>query len=128
MDQKSKKKIMASMNIWVSGRLEYPPMVFSVIETGKDSLVLKAVTEVPSSKNIHPISFKLILIPKKKSFDFYASGFYFEDIRLSLESWLDKYSVAENERNQRNVELITKGIESHIFMSMNLLVEKINLK
>ncbi len=116
------------MNAWASRKLEYPPMVFSVIETGKDTLMLKAVTEVPSMKKLHPVSFRLILVPGKRKFDFRASEFYFEDIKLSLEQWLDKFKDSENSRHQRNYELITSGLDSHIFLSMNKLAEEFKEK
>lgn len=118
---RSKKKKMEGMIEWVSKPVSYPPMVFSIISSSNDTLIVKGVTEVPSIKGIHPISFKLELVSVKKGFRFRASKFYFEDIKLSLQEWLDKYATSENKRNQRNVELITKGVESHIFLSMNQL-------
>ena len=123
-----KKNTMKGMVEWSSAPLQFPPMVFSTIESDKDTLMLKAVTEVPSSNGLHPISFRLILVPGKKTFTFIASEFYFEDIRLSLDSWLKKYADTENKRSQRNVGLIIKGLDSHIFMSMNNLAETINNK
>ena len=123
-----KKKIMKGMVSWTSVSQQFPPMVFSVIESGKDSLMVKAVTDVPSLRGLHPISFRLILIPGKKTFTFVASEFYFEDIRLSLDTWLKKFADSENKKNQRNVELIIKGLDSHVFMSMNNLAESINNK
>ena len=90
--------------------------------------MVKAVTEVPSVRELHPISFRLILVPKKKAFWFQASEFYFEDIRLSLEKWLEKYDKSTSERHERNVEVITKGIDSHIHLSMNELVSIFNKK
>lgn len=128
IDEKSKKKIMIAMNEWVSKVLVYPPMVFSVIEVSKDTLMVKAISEVPSLNDLHPISFRLILVPQKRSFWYSASGFYFEDIKLSLDTWLKKYSESTNPRNIRNIEIVSKGLDSHIFMSMNQLVEVFNKK
>jgi hypothetical protein len=128
IEMKSKKKIMLAMEEWVSKKLPYPPMVFSVIEASKDTLMVKAVTEVPSLNELHPISFRLILVPKKKAFWFQASEFYFEDIRLSLDKWLEKYGTSTNKRHVRNVEVITKGIDSHVFLSMKELVSIFNKK
>jgi len=128
IEMRSKKKIMAAMEDWVAKKLAYPPMVFSVIEVSKDTLMVKAVSEVPSAKELHPISFRLVLVPKKKSFWFRASEFYFEDIRLSLEKWLEKYGESTNKRQQRNVEMISKGIDSHVFLSMKELVSIFNNK
>ena len=120
--------MMERMIGWSSERLQYPPMVFSVIRSTADSLELKAITEVPSAKGIHPISFRFILIPGKRIYHFRASEFYFEDIRLSLEAWFEKYEQADTARRKRNLELISQGIESHIFLSMNDLAELIDKK
>lgn len=122
---KSQKKIMNAILSWSSARLDNPAMVFSVISSSEDSLILKGMTEVPSSKGIHPISFRLVLHPGKKSFSFRADKFYFEDIKLSLQEWLDKYKTSENSRSKRNVELIVQGVNSHVFLAMNHLAENI---
>lgn len=122
---RSQKKIMNEILSWSSARLDNPSMVFSIINSSEDSLVLKGLTEVPSSKGIHPISFRLVLLPGKKSFSFRADKFYFEDIKLSLQEWLDKYKASENSRSQRNVELIVQGVNSHIFLAMNHLADNI---
>lgn len=123
---KSKKKMMAIMKDWTSSTIDYPPMVFSVISASKDTLQLKAVTEIPSKNGLHPISFRLKLVPQRNAFWFSATEFYFEDIRLSLEKWLEKYSDNGNDRNKRNVEVISSGVDSHIYMAMNKLMERIN--
>ena len=123
-----KKKIMKELVAWTSVSHEFPPMVFSVIESSKESLMVKAISNVPSARGLHPISFRLVLVPTKRGFNFTATEFYFEDITLSLDTWLKKYDDTDNKRGQRNVELIQKGLDSHIFMSMNDLAESINNK
>lgn len=128
VDEKSKKKILEGMNSWVGKKLDYPPMVFSIISSDKSRIEVKALTELPSSKGLHPVSFRLVLIPGKRKFDFVANQFYFEDINLSLEQWYEKYGESTNERHNRNNELITTGLESHIFMSMNNLAELFVIK
>ena len=117
---------MAAMKEWVSASVESPPTVFSIIRSSADSLEVKAVAQVPSAHGLHPISFRLILVPFKNGFRFRASEFYFEDIRLTLETWLAKYGESQNDRNQKNVVMITKGISSHILLAMTNLAEKIN--
>lgn len=121
----SQKKIMNQLLAWSSVRLDDPSMVFSIINSSADSLVLKGMTEVPSSKSIHPITFRLVLLPGKKTFSFRADKFYFEDINLSLQQWLEKYGTTENSRSKRNVELIVQGVNSHIFLAMNNLAKNI---
>lgn len=126
LNVRSKKKIMAGMVEFSSKKLDYPPMVFSVINNSGNVLELKAVSEVPSTRSLHPISFRLVLTAHKKEVRFHAGEFYFEDIRLSLNKWLEKYGDSENKRNQRNVEVVYRGIESHVMMSMNELAKHIN--
>ena len=123
-----KQKTMKKLNTWASAKQDFPNMVFSVISSGKDSLVLKAVTEIPSIHSLHPISFKFILIPSSKRFTYQASGFYFEDITLSLETWLKKYASSETKKTMRNVEMIIEGLDSHIFLTLNNLEAYINKK
>ena len=123
---KSKKKIYKKIEAWSAKKQDFPPIVFSTISSSKDSIRLKAVTEVPSSKRLHPISFKITLVVKKQSFLFIADGFYIEDINLSLDEWLEKYSASENERPIKNRVPIVKGIDSHVFLTFENLKKIIN--
>lgn len=124
--KRCKRKIMKEVVVWSNKNVESVSMVFSTIKEGKDSLWLRGVTEVPSMKNLHPISFQLIISVSKKTVHYSATNFKFEDINLTLDEWLDKYGDSENERHQKNVEYISKGVESHIFLAMSDLSEKVN--
>ena len=123
---KCKKKIYKKTEMWASEKLAFPPMVFSTISTSKDTLRLRAVTEVPSAKRLHPISFNLTIVAKKQSYFFIAGGFYIEDINLSLDDWLKKYADSENERILKNKDLLTKGLDSHVFLALEDLKKIIN--
>jgi len=122
----SKKNTLAVISAWAGEKQVFPPMVFSTINQSKSRIVLKAVTEVPSLKGLHPISFKLDILVSRKSFDFRADNFYFEDITLSLEEWLKKYGSSDNERHIKNVDMISKEIDSYIFLTLEDLKKRIN--
>ena len=128
LDPVGKKKSMAIIKAWAGERMVFPPMVFSVIHESKERIILKALTEVPSQKGINPISFKLDIAVSRKSFDFRADNFYFEDITLSLEEWLKKYESSDSERHIKMVNLIGKGLGSHIYLALEDLKNQINKK
>jgi hypothetical protein len=121
-----KKKSIAVIKSWAGEKKMFPPMVFSVMHESKNRIVLKALTEVPSAKGLHPISFKLDIVVSRKSFDYRADYFYFEDIKLSLEEWLKKYALSDNERYIKMVDLVGKGLGSHIFLTLEDLKSQIN--
>ena len=87
---------------------------------------MHGVTEVPSVKHLHPISFDSRIVIEKKAFQIDATNFYFEDISLSLESWVEKFKDSDNPRHIKNTELITKGLDSHIYLTIKNLKETIN--
>ena len=126
VNRRSKKKIMKITKEWTSTKLQNPGMVFSTAKTTKDSLWLKAMTEIPSMKHLHPVSFDLLLVVERKHFYYRATNFKFEDIDLTLDKWLEKYAHSDNERHQKNVDFITKGVDSHIAIAIRSLKEKIN--
>ena len=121
-----KKKSFAVVKAWAGERMTFPSMVFSVIHQSKNQIVLKVVTELPSAKSIHPVSFKFDLVVSRKSVAYRADYFYFEDIKLSLEEWLKKYASSDNERHIKNVDIISKGLDSHIFLMLEDLINRIN--
>ena len=123
---KSKKKIFKRVVFWASKKQDFPPAVFSTIYSSNDTLIIKVVTEVPSAKRLHPISFKSRIVVSKQSFSFTAEHFYFEDVKLSLDQWLEKYADSENERHKKNLTLITKGLDSHVFLTFENLKKIIN--
>ena len=126
IDPSSKKRSIAIIKAWASQKKMFPPMVFSVIHETKSLIILKALTEVPGPKGLHPISFKLDIVLSRKAFGYRADYFYFEDINLSLEEWLKKYESSDNKRHVKTVEMIAKGLESHVFLSIEDLKNQIN--
>ncbi|HAW51873.1 MAG TPA: hypothetical protein DCX54_06020 [Flavobacteriales bacterium] len=126
VDPLCKKKSMAVVKTWAGKRMVFPPGVFSVIHESKNRLILKALTEVPGPKGLHPISFKLDIMVSRKSIDFRADNFYFEDITVSLEEWIKKYGSSDSERHKKMVEVIGKGIGSHVFLMIEDLKNEIN--
>ena len=125
VDVRCKKKIMKAVHQWVNEKQVYPPLVMSTIHQSKHSIITKGVFEVPSKKGIHPLSFKLELTVGKKSIYYRFDNFYFEDISLSLEEWLKKYAEG-NERNRENANMVGKELDSYVFLSLQLLQNKIN--
>jgi len=121
-----KKKIYKRAVAWASEKQTFPPAVFSISKSTKDTLWIKAVTEVPSIKHLHPISFDIRIVVGKRSFQFTAQNFYFEDITLSLEAWIEKFEDSDNQRHIKNSELITKGLDSHVFLTIENLKKNIN--
>ena len=121
-----KKKIYKRTEAWASDRQGFPPAVFSISKSAKDTLWIKVVTEVPSIKHLHPISFDTRIIVGSKNFQFTAQNFYFEDINLSLETWVEKFENSSNERHIKNTALITKGLDSHVFLTIENLKRIIN--
>jgi hypothetical protein len=117
---------MAIIKTWSGKRMVFPPMVFSVIHESKNRIILKALTEVPSQTGLNPISFKLDIMVSRKSFDFRADNFYFEDITLSLEEWIKKYGSSDSDRHKKTVDVIGKGIGSHVFLMLEDLKSEIN--
>ena len=126
IEANSKKKSIAIIKAWAGKRMIFPPMVFSVFHESKDRILLKALTEVPGPKGLHPISFKLDIIVSRKYLDYRADYFYFEDIKLSLEEWLKLYETSDNERHRKTVDMVGKGIGSHIFLMLEDLKNQIN--
>ncbi|MEQ8323676.1 MAG: hypothetical protein RIC15_12155 [Vicingaceae bacterium] len=121
-----KKKVAKIIQVWLAEKQVYPPMVFSTIHRDKRYFVIKGLTEVPSKKGIHPVSFKLEVTLGRKAFGYRFDNFYFEDIKLSLEDWVQKYEASGNERNAANIKLVSGEIESYVFLTLELLTNKIN--
>lgn len=120
--KKSQKKLMKAFQDWQATYDDFPRMNWLDIRFSEDSVIMMNMIQIASVKHLHDLHFNMELHIEKKRITYRVDDFFFNDIGLSLDDWLNKYKGSDNPRHQQNYKRLTEAVDSCI----SLLIKSMN--